>query len=74
MDFQIYFQMYAGLLPSDGDLNVEVLDANGNVIGGAGTFGNHDATPDARVRIPVVAGQTYYLHVLWCRRSGGERL
>ncbi len=63
MDFQVYFHMYPGLLPAAGDLSVEVLDVNGNVIAGAGDFGSHDATADARVRIPVVAGQTYYLHV-----------
>ncbi len=63
MDFQVYFHMYAGLLPADGDLQIDVLDVSGNVIAGDGAFGSHDDTPDARVRIPVVAGQTYYLRV-----------
>ncbi len=55
--------MIPALLPAGGDLDIEVLDVTGNVIAGAGDFGNHDDTADARVRIPVVAGQTYYLHV-----------
>lgn len=63
MDFQVYFHMYEGLIPDDGNLEIEVLDVAGNVIAGGGDFGNHDTTADARVRIPVVAGQTYYLHV-----------
>ena len=64
LDFQVYFHMYdPAVFPAGGDLNIEVLDADGTVIAGAGAFGNHDATPNARVRIPAVAGQTYYLHV-----------
>ena len=61
LDFQVYFRMFATtLLPAGGDINIEVLDAAGNVITG---FGMADTTPDARVRIPAVAGQSYYLHV-----------
>jgi hypothetical protein len=63
MDFQVYFRMHEGLLPADGDLNIEVLDGEGTIVGGDGNFGTADTTRDARVRIPVVAGQTYYLHV-----------
>lgn len=64
LDVLVHFHIYdAGLFPAGGDLNVEVVDGNGNVIGGAGTFGNADATPDARVRIPAVAGQSYYVRV-----------
>lgn len=64
LDVQVYFHMYdTALLPAGGDLDVEVLDAAGNVIAGGGDFGTHDDTADARVRIPAVAGQTYYLHV-----------
>ena len=58
MDFQVYFHVYDhGLLPAGGDIDIDVLDVAGNVIAGAGDFGNHDDTADARVRIPVVAGR-----------------
>ncbi len=64
MDFQVYFNVYADtLLPAGGNIDIEVLDVAGNVVAGGGDFGNHDDTADARVRVPVVAGQTYYLHV-----------
>ncbi len=72
LDFQVYFRMFdAGLLPAGGNINIEVLDVDGTVIAGTvvTNFGLPDATPDARVRIPVVAGQTYYLHV-----SGADNL
>lgn len=67
LDFQVYFTQIGTLasgrpgLPSDGNLDIEVLDAAGNVIAG---FGVNDATNDERRRIPAVAGQTYYLRVL----------
>lgn len=66
LDFQVYFTQIGTLasgrpgLPADGNLDIEVLDAAGNVIGG---FGVNDATNDERRRIPAVAGQTYYLRV-----------
>ncbi|MBI1314694.1 hypothetical protein GC176_25660, partial [bacterium] len=61
-------------LPGNGNLDIQVLDIDGTVIAGTGTFGtndgagelNVDGDADAeneRVRIPVVAGQTYYLQV-----------
>jgi hypothetical protein len=72
LDFQVYFRTFdAAVFPAGGDLNIEVLDVAGNVIGGAGAFGNHDTTPNARVRIPAVAGQTYYLHVLGATSAEG---
>ena len=43
-----------------------MLDVNGVEIAGNGSFGANEADPldaNERVRIPVVAGQTYYLHV-----------
>ncbi|HUT13235.1 MAG TPA: hypothetical protein VMY42_22290 [Thermoguttaceae bacterium] len=66
LDFHAYFRMFdPGLLPAGGDIDIEVLDEDGTVIAGtvATGFGTPDATPNARVRIPAVAGKTYYLHV-----------
>ena len=67
MDFQVYFHGYGALLPGGGDLDIRVLDADGTVIAGYGPlFGTNETSPwdsDERIRIPVVAGQTYYLHV-----------
>jgi Ca2+-binding RTX toxin-like protein len=66
LDFQVYFRQVPTLasgrpgLPNNGNLDIEVLDVGGNVITG---FGNNDATSDERVRIPAVAGQTYFLRV-----------
>ncbi|NUQ61970.1 MAG: VWA domain-containing protein [Pirellulales bacterium] len=59
LDFQVYFRAFnPELLPAGGDLNIAVYDASGDFIADS-TFGNDDE----RVRIPVVAGQTYYLRV-----------
>jgi hypothetical protein len=72
LDFQVYFRTFAaGLLPGGGNINIQVLDSSGNIIAGDASvvpagqpaFGTFDATPDARVRIPAVAGQSYYLNV-----------
>lgn len=73
LDFQVYFRLFdPALLPGGGELGIQVLDAAGNVIGRAGagqvplfgTAGAFPATPaNARVRVPVVAGQSYYLRV-----------
>ena len=67
LDFQVYFKLYPGLLPQGGNLALEVLDAAGHVIGRATItpelFGTHGTAANARVRIPAVAGQSYYLHV-----------
>jgi len=82
LDFQVYFNTYAGLLPGGGDIDIRVLDSDGTVIAGSGspvlnaTFGIPNAAnpsavppvlagnnPNERVRIPAVAGQTYYLQV-----------
>ncbi|MFK8114092.1 MAG: choice-of-anchor Q domain-containing protein [Rubripirellula sp.] len=66
LDFQVYFRQVAALasgrpgLPNDGNLDVNVRDAAGNIIAG---FGANDATDDERVRIPAVEGQTYFLEV-----------
>ena len=66
LDFQVYFRQVGPVasgrpgLPNAGNLDIQVTDAAGTVISG---FGNNDATNDERVRIPAVAGQTYYLRV-----------
>lgn len=66
LDFQVYFRQVGPVasgrpgLPNSGNLDIAVTDAAGNVIAG---FGVNDATSDERVRIPAVAGQTYYLRV-----------
>jgi uncharacterized linocin/CFP29 family protein len=75
MDFQVFFRGFnATELPAGGNLDIYVLDADGTVIAGDGPlFGVNDGAGDfidaagrdndERIRIPVVAGQTYYLHV-----------
>src|SRR5262249_21109635 len=68
LDFQVYFRLFdPALLPGGGALNIEVRDLNGNIIGssvgGPAQFGAQGSTGNARVRIPVVAGQSYFLHV-----------
>jgi hypothetical protein len=75
LDFVASFQLYnPALLPAGGNLNVQVLDAAGNVIasasGGAAAFGALGATGGARVRIPAVAGQTYFVHVFGANANG----
>lgn len=65
LDFQVYFRQVGAIggrpgLPNSGNLDINVMDASGNVIAG---FGVNDATDDERVRIPAVEGQTYYLQV-----------
>ena len=68
LDFQVAFKEYnPALLPGGGQLNLQVLDAVGNVVGSAtglapANFGAIGAA-NARVRIPAVAGQSYYLRV-----------
>ena len=75
LDFQVYFRMFpTNLLPAGGNINIEVLDSDGTVIAGtlATNFGTPDGDPDARVRIPVVAGQSYYLHVFGGNADGTD--
>ena len=76
LDFQVYFNLYPGLLPAGGNLNVLAFDKFGNPIasstGGTAAFGVAGATGDARIRIPVVAGQTYYLEVVGGGRQRGD--
>jgi Ca2+-binding RTX toxin-like protein len=61
-------------LPGNGNLDIQVRDIDGDIIAGTGAFGENDSAAELnvdgdtdaeneRVRIPVVAGQTYYLEV-----------
>ncbi len=73
LDFQVYFKLYPGLLPQGGNLALEVLDAAGNVIAHTATpavFGAVGSTADARIRIPAIAGQSYWLHVFGSNANG----
>ncbi len=75
LDFQVYFNLYdAGLLPAGGNLNIQVLDVNGVVIatGSPASFGSVGATANARIRVPVVQGQTYYLRVFGANTNGTQ--
>ena len=57
LDFQVYFKLYAGLLPPGGNLDLEVLDSAGNVIA-------HTATtrPPLHVRRSRRHGQRPHPH------------
>lgn len=57
LDFQVYFEENVGL-PGDGNLDIQVLDNAGNVIGSSLSLDDNE-----RVRIPVVQGQIYFLKV-----------
>ncbi len=69
IDFDVFFRTFsAALLPSGGQLDLQAFDAAGDLIANAtqpsgGTFGADPGTGNARIRIPVVAGQSYYLRV-----------
>jgi hypothetical protein len=72
LDFQVYFRVFStSLLPAGGNLNLQVLDSSGTVIASApGTFGTVGTTANARVRIPAVAGQSYWLRVYGANAEG----
>ncbi len=57
MDFQVYFEENIGL-PGDGNLDIQVLDNSGNVIGSSLSTDDNE-----RVRIAAVQGQIYFLKV-----------
>src|SRR6185503_16225661 len=75
LDFQVYFSQLATVpsgrpgLPNAGNLEIELYDVDGTLIvdsvagGITPEFGLNDATDNERIRIPAVAGQTYYLRV-----------
>lgn len=61
LDFRAYFKQIDLFLPGRGDLQIEVRDETGAVIA---NFGVNDFTADdERRRIPVVAGETYFVQV-----------
>ena len=65
LDVQAYFQQYdPEVLPGGGDLQLEVYDIGGNLISGFGTNESATTDRDERVRIPAVAGQTYFVRVI----------
>ncbi len=75
LDFQVYFNLFdSALFPAGGNLNIQVLDVNGNVIaaGAPASFGSVGTTANARIRIPVVQGQTYYLRVFGANTDGSQ--
>src|SRR5439155_12330274 len=69
-------------LPGDGNLDIALYDNDGVITGfptggaiaGVGTFGTNEssfsADSDERIRIPAVAGQTYYLRVRGAPAAG----
>jgi Ca2+-binding RTX toxin-like protein len=70
LDFTIYFRQQGPLangragLPGDGNLQLEAYDAiSGTPITGFGGNENAVTDVDERIRIPVVAGQSYYFRV-----------
>jgi hypothetical protein len=80
LDFRVFFRQQGLLangragLPGDGNLEIAVYDgdATPTLIAGTGAFGTNDATNDERVRIPAVAGQTYYLRVRGAPLAGNS--
>ncbi len=76
LDIQVYFSVLGTVpsgrpaLPNAGNLDIELYDVDGTLIvdsvagGVVPEFGLNDATDNERIRIPAVAGQTYYLRVL----------
>ena len=70
LDVQIYFTSQGTLgngrsgLPGNGNLDLNAFDVAGNPITGFGTNESAATDVDERIRIPVVAGQTYYVQVV----------
>jgi hypothetical protein len=62
LDFHVFFELNAAL-PDNGNLDVDVLDANGNLIASGAASGDGQ-----QVTIPAVKGQVYFLRV---RGAGG---
>ncbi|MFO0915154.1 MAG: dockerin type I domain-containing protein [Pirellulales bacterium] len=66
LDLQVYFDTYSTtLLPAGGNLRIQLLDDAGTVLADSATdkFSVDGPAGDARIRMPVVAGQSYYLVV-----------
>ena len=73
LDIAISFRTFdPDIFPAGGQLGIQVVDSTGAVVAGNGTFvvdivtegfGAYDADPNARVRFPALAGQTYYVQI-----------
>jgi hypothetical protein len=74
LDIRVFFRQQTTLangragLPGNGDLDIALYDSDGLPleIAGTGAFGSNEnvaVDSDERIRIPAVAGQTYYLRV-----------
>ena len=57
LDVQVFFRQNVGL-PGAGDIDINLLDAAGNVVAN-----DLDVDDDARIRVAAVEGQIYYLRV-----------
>ena len=70
LDVQIMFTSQGTLgngrtgLPGNGNLDLNAFDVAGNLITGFGSNENTATDVDERIRIPVVAGQTYFVQVV----------
>ncbi|MGE0755831.1 MAG: Ig-like domain-containing protein [Pirellulaceae bacterium] len=85
LDIRVFFDEIGSIgtrpgLPGNGNLDVELYDADGTRIAGHGTFGDNDGPAefnpdgdafgeDERIRIPTVQGQVYYVRVFGATSS-----
>ncbi|MEM1228263.1 MAG: tandem-95 repeat protein [Planctomycetota bacterium] len=69
LDIQAFYEQIATVasgrpgLPGSGDLSLQLFDADGDLIAGAGNFGTLDTDDNGRIRVPVVQQQVYFLQV-----------
>ncbi|SMP75586.1 Dockerin type I repeat-containing protein [Neorhodopirellula lusitana] len=76
LDIQAFFEQINTVdsgrlgLPGNGNLGLKVFDTDGTEIAGLTAFGDADADDDARVRIPVVQGQEYFIQVYGANGDG----
>jgi hypothetical protein len=70
LDLQVRFAQIASILnssrpglPGDGNLSLELFDGTGARIVPIAPFGANDNDDHERIRIPAVAGETYYIRV-----------
>jgi hypothetical protein len=65
LDVQVFFEEVGILpsgrpgLPNNGNLDIQLLDADGSIIATSNLIGDNE-----RIRVPAVEGQIYYLRVL----------
>jgi hypothetical protein len=77
IDFQIVFEQINAVgarpgLPGNGDLNINVVDADGTVIANFKTSDDDD--DNERVRIPAVQGEIYYFQVVGDVNANGAAI